>query len=341
VTNSGTDAIGIFLSNSNGTFANQTTFSTGYDSTPYSLAVGDFNNDNHLDIAVANYGTNNIGILLGYGNGSFENQRTYTTLPKSNPSSIVVGDFNNDHQLDIVVTNNGTGNIGIFLGHGNGTFLDQTTYSIGSDSHPQYITIGHFNKDNELYIVTVDSQNDGVHILRGYGNGTFAALTTYDTTSQSSPVWITVADFNHDNQSDIVVANYGTNNVLVLIGYSTRSSARQTNYNGGLPDSITSVVASDFNNDHIPDLVFAADRVIFIQTGLSNGTFGEKAMYSTNAGSTPQYICVGDLNNDNRMDVIYALAQVLTVWVFFLGMAMELWVLRRLILFASVRVQYG
>ena len=45
----------------------------------WSLAVGDFNNDTHLDIVVANYGDNNIGVLLGYGDGSFANQTTYST----------------------------------------------------------------------------------------------------------------------------------------------------------------------------------------------------------------------------------------------------------------------
>ena len=128
VVNYGTNNIGILLGNGDGSFENQITYSTGYDSIPYSLAVGDFNHDNNLDIAVANYGTNNIGIFLGYGNGTFASQQTYTTFPKSNPSSIAVGDFNNDNHLDIVVTNNGTGNIGIFFGYGNGTFQAQTTY---------------------------------------------------------------------------------------------------------------------------------------------------------------------------------------------------------------------
>ena len=45
---------------------------------PYSVAVGDFNNDTILDIIVANYGTNNLGVLLGYGNGTFANMVLYS-----------------------------------------------------------------------------------------------------------------------------------------------------------------------------------------------------------------------------------------------------------------------
>jgi hypothetical protein len=306
VANYGTDSISILLGYGNGSFQDQITYSTGYDSIPSSLAIGDFNKDNHLDIAVANYGTNNIGIFLGYGNGTFTSQTTYTTTLNSNPSSIAVGDFNKDNQLDIAVTNSAIGSLSIFLGQNNGTFAAQTTYSTGSNSHPQCITVGDFNKDNALDIAIVDSQNDRVYVFLGYGNGSFAAITTYDAISGSSPYWISATDFNNNNQSDIVIANYGANNVLILIDYSSKPSARQTNYYAGLPSSVGSVVVSDLNNDHIFDIIFIVATKISTLTGLSNGTFSREATYSINVGSVAQYICVGDLNNDNRIDIVSA-----------------------------------
>ncbi|CAF5025798.1 unnamed protein product, partial [Rotaria sp. Silwood1] len=42
------------------------TYST--DSSPWSIAVGDFNNDTILDIVVANLGSDNVGVFLGRGN---------------------------------------------------------------------------------------------------------------------------------------------------------------------------------------------------------------------------------------------------------------------------------
>jgi hypothetical protein len=173
VVNFGTNSIGILFGNGDGSFHNQITYPTGYDSIPYSLVVADFNNDSKFDIAVANYGTNNIGIFLGSANGLFTSQITYSTFSKSNPSSIAVGDFNNDKHLDIVVTNSGTGNVGIFLNHGNGTFLTQTIYKIGLNAYPQQISVGYFNEDNNLDIVVVDSKNAHVHIINGTGDGTF------------------------------------------------------------------------------------------------------------------------------------------------------------------------
>jgi hypothetical protein len=115
VANSGTNNVGIFLSNGSGTFSNQITYSTGLDSQPYSVAVLDFDNDTQLDIAVANYGSNSLVIYFGDGNGSFANQSIYYTGFDSHPFAIVVGDVNNDNLTDIIATNNGYGNIDILF----------------------------------------------------------------------------------------------------------------------------------------------------------------------------------------------------------------------------------
>ncbi|CAF4121645.1 unnamed protein product [Rotaria sp. Silwood2] len=308
VANYGTNSIGIFLGHGDGCFQVQITIYTGYDSLPHSIAVNDFNNDNHLDIAVANYGTHTIGIFLGYGNGSFESQTTYTTSVHSNPSSIATGDFNNDNHLDIVVANNGTGNLGILFGFGNGTFTAQTTYSINANSHPRYIAVGDFNKDKQLDVAIDDLENNQIHIILGSDNGTFTTLSTYDGISESHPFSIAVADFNDDNQSDIVVANYGTNDVLVISGYFSEPSARQTNYLIQNHTTTTFVVIADFNNDNYLDIVtngFSSDDLLLL-TGYGNGTFVREKAFSTGYQSFAQQFCTSDLNNDNRMDIVSA-----------------------------------
>lgn len=315
VANYGTNTISILLGYGNGYFQDQITYFTGYDSILYSLAIGDFNGDDHLDIATANYGTDTIGILLGYGNGTFKNQQTYTTLPKSNPSSVAVGDFNNDNHLDVVISNNGTSNVGIFLGHGNGTFFPQVTFPIGFKSHPQHITVGDFNKDKQLDIAIVDSANDQIHILLGYGNASFGTITTYDTISQSSPVSAAVADFDNDNQSDIVIANYHTNDVLVLTNYFIKPSTRMKTYDIGIPSTVNSVAVSDFNRDHNLDIVADPEDFILVLFGFGNGTFSRGVNYSVGYRLKVAYVCVGDINNDNQMDIVSAFSNTDSVGV--------------------------
>ncbi|CAF3760649.1 unnamed protein product [Rotaria sordida] len=303
-----TNTIGVLLGNGDGSFQDQITYSTGYDSFPCALVVGDFNKDNQFDIAVANYGTDNIGIFLGYGNGSFTNQKTYTTTLNSKPSSIAVGDLNNDNYLDIIVTHSATGKIGIFFGYPDGTFAAQTTFLISSKSRPYYITVGDFDKDRQLDIIVVDSKRDRIYILLKYDNRTFVTTTTYDGISKSHPFFVAVADFNNDNQSDIVIANYGTNNVLVFSQYFIQPSVRQTNYLVGKDSRSSAVVIYDFNNDGLLDLLVnnLNNDSLLLLTGNYNGTFESATTYLTGNKSAPQHFCLGDFNNDNRMDIVTA-----------------------------------
>jgi hypothetical protein len=165
VANSGTDNIGIFLGYGNISFANQVTYSTGLYSSPYSVTVGDFNNDTGLDIVAANYGSDNVGVFLGYGNGSFRNQRTYSTGSGPSPYSVAVGDFNNDTLLDIVVANYSTNNLCVFLGYGNGTFTSLILFSTDYGSHPFSVVVGDFNKDEKLDFAVANDGTDSLNIL--------------------------------------------------------------------------------------------------------------------------------------------------------------------------------
>jgi hypothetical protein len=83
---------------------------------PYDVVAGDFNNDKTLDVVVANRGPN-IDVLIGNGDGTFQNQTTY--LASDNTRSVAAGDFNSDNNLDIAVANEG--GLDVFLGNGDGT----------------------------------------------------------------------------------------------------------------------------------------------------------------------------------------------------------------------------
>jgi hypothetical protein len=305
VANSGTSNVGLFYGYGNGSFTTQRSKSTIIPSNPYSVAVGDFNDDGRLDIAVANYWTNNVGIFLGDENGTFSNQTTYYTGAGSEPYSIAVGDFNNDSRLDVVVANFGTGNIGIFLGYGNGTFSNQMTFSSGIDYFLVAVTIGDFNNDDQLDIAVANLGTYTVGIFLGYGNGTFVSEATYSTGLFSEPYSIVVGDFNNDNRLDIVVANYADDNIGVFLGYGNGTFSSQTTYSTKIGTSPTDAVVGDLNNDGRLDIVVTlnSDTGIIVFLGYGNGTFSGQLVYSTGSQSQPYTCTLGDVNNDNRLDV--------------------------------------
>ena len=78
--------VSVLLNTGNGTFINQTTYSTG--TNPWSVTTAD-NGDTKIDLIVANWGSNN-----NTGNGTFINQTTY----QLNPWSVTTADVNRHHR---------------------------------------------------------------------------------------------------------------------------------------------------------------------------------------------------------------------------------------------------
>ena len=99
---------------------------SGTGSAPASVAMGDFNGDGILDMAVANSGDNTVSIMLGKADGSYTTAAVYPT--GTTPSGVTAADFNGDGKLDLVVANKGNDSISVLLGNGNGTFKTPVSY---------------------------------------------------------------------------------------------------------------------------------------------------------------------------------------------------------------------
>ena len=59
---------------------------------------------------------NNTGLLLGYGNGTFQDERIIAT-ESSSSIPFALCDYNKDNQLDAIIVNNDTGSIGFLTGY--------------------------------------------------------------------------------------------------------------------------------------------------------------------------------------------------------------------------------
>src|SRR6185295_2060806 len=109
--NRGANGVSLLLGNGAGGFGVANTFDLGFAANfPESGATGDFNGDGRADAVTANFGSNNISVLLANGSGGFGAPNTIGLADGLNPGAVAVADFNLDGKLDIVTANTNSRN---------------------------------------------------------------------------------------------------------------------------------------------------------------------------------------------------------------------------------------
>jgi len=273
---------------------------------PHSATVGDFNGDTIQDLAVPNFASDNVSILLGQGDGTFLSAQHFGVGDGFNGcASVAVGDFNGDTIQDLAVANELTDNVSILLGQGDGTFLSAQHFGVGHGQHS--VTVGDFNGDTIQDLATANEFSANVSILLGQGDGTF--LTAQDFGVGDGPYSVTVGDFNGDAIQDLATANANSNDVSILLGQGdgTFLSAQFFFGVGAHPASVT---VGDFNGDTIQDLVTAdagSDNVSIL-LGQGDGTFFFAPFFEL-VGDEPLSVTVGDFNGDSIEDLAVANAK--------------------------------
>ena len=253
--------LGILFGNGDGTFRAPSFFDTGASDYPTSIVIGDYNNDGYPDLAAANSLSYGIAVLWGGINGMFGTHMQFCTNICDSLTSLAIGDFNKDGQLDIVVSSEYMDTVYILLNNDNGYFDTVTCYSTGKLSYPTSIAVGDFNNDNRLDLVIANSQKNNVGIMLGNGNGDFGAQTTFSTGVFSYPYSIVVGDFNSDDQLDLAVSNSYAHNIGILLGVGDGTFLPQMTFSTGAHSVPSMITAGDFNSDGKLDLAITDDTL--------------------------------------------------------------------------------
>ena len=230
-------------------FASRSHSATGKN--PAAVAIGDFNKDGILDLAVADAGNGTVTILLGKGNGTFKQAANSPIAVGNNPWSVAVGDFNGDGIPDLAVANFVDNTVSILLGVGDGTFTTGSLVTVGNA--PNAVVAGDFNGDGKADLAVVNSYDSTITILLGNGDGTFKAAS-------SSPIPVpyayslAVGDFNGDGIQDLAAVCNGSD-IEILLGNGDGSF--NVSYLSWVSPSVSNVVVGDFNGDGVSDLAVA------------------------------------------------------------------------------------
>jgi hypothetical protein len=149
----------VLLGNGDGTFGQPAIYSAGQD--PFSVALGDYNDDGKLDLAVADESVNQLSILPGNGDGTFGAPTAFAT--GTLPFSVAAADFNGDGKLDLVTANENSNDATVLLGRGDGTF--GAPISVPADQAPQFVAVADFNGDGAPDIAVANLTSNDVTVV--------------------------------------------------------------------------------------------------------------------------------------------------------------------------------
>jgi hypothetical protein len=313
--------LAVLLGNGDGTFQPAVVSNTA--AVLSTVAIGDFNHDGKLDVAVDNgcpdigCTTGSVNILLGNGDGTFQTPVAYPA--GGNIFSVEAGDVNGDGKLDLIVVN-GSNSAGVLLGNGDGTFKPVSTFTT-STSGNSAVFLGEFSGDNKLDLAVVTSSCDStptctrsVNVMLGNGDGTFGSPVGNQSTLGLNSQAVALGDVNGDGKLDLAVvddcvpptATCTTEFVDVFLGNGdgTFKTAKSS-----VPSStdITFVGFGDLNGDGKPDILTVDPDAAFatVMLGAGDGTFQIATGYETE-GTSPVFGALGDLNGDGKTDLAIA-----------------------------------
>jgi hypothetical protein len=296
----GLNALDVSLGNGDGTFRPPTSYplSAG----KHHIEAADLDGDDAPDLAIANWDSTVVSVLLNNGHGRFPGR---TDLEAgSRTFSLAIGDLGHDGRLDLIATSAGPfgngGSVVVLRGHGDGTFQPFEEYVTGQPSVS--VLVGPIDSDDHMDVVFTSYLAHGVTVLLGTASGTFDRPDELDV--GDDPVGVAAADFDRDGELDLAVVEAFDSSVSLRLGVGDGTFQPPTRHGAGR--SPTAVIAADFDGDDRPDVAVTNGQTGTVSVLLGDGQGGLLPRHAFVTGPSPQAIASGDFDEDGTLDLAVA-----------------------------------
>jgi hypothetical protein len=252
-----TDELDILFATGGGSFTTGTTIDVGDD--PGGVFIGDFDENQTPDIAVASANSHDVTIVPGHGDRTFDDPSS-VAMPLDYPSGnvLVAGRFDQGADLDLAVLTSNSGNAYLSLLRGGpGSTFSSPIHTIVNGVNT--LTTADFDDDGNLDVAGTNGANLPSEVLLGNGNGDFPTSKPFGTPAGDNRE-IDPGDFNSDGFLDVVIAGTpgsGASSTGVAIEFGDGTGDLPVGE--AFPTGVApySAAVADFDGDADPDLAVA------------------------------------------------------------------------------------
>jgi hypothetical protein len=296
------DMVAVLLNDGVGGFTGPTFFGLGGSVGPVALVATKIDRGDDIDLAVL--GTDEtVYLLRGAGDGTFAPFASPTLMTNASGAvAIANGDFNGDGNQDLVVADEISNGVTVFLATsaGDGTFGTPRFYSTeGSNGGgASAVAVGLLNEDPSPDLLVANAASDAVQttaLLLGRRNGIFQTKS-FDENDQKSPNDVAIADVDGDGILDRIVTTGVDTTLGINLGNGDGSFGMlQEATNDLIPGNGQAQLAiGDLDNNGLPDIVVlvygeGGDRMFVTMNRSNDPTPTEKptAVMSITASLAP------------------------------------------------------
>lgn len=174
-------------------------------------------------------------------------------------------------------------------------------FSVGSN--PMKVQAIDYDHDGIKDLAVLNSGEPSLGLLKGLGNGLFHPMTRLQPIC-TGPTDLAAQDFNGDTFVDFAIACSGSNRIAIIRSQGDGTYLPAVFIDVTMGEELpVAIVAADFNDDGLADVITtsASGSVISLRLGNGNGTFGAPTFY--NVGLSPSALIAFDMNNDGHLDL--------------------------------------
>ncbi len=291
-------SISVLLQKSDGTFAATADYPTGL--SPSSIALGDFDGDGKIDVAVTNASSDSLSIFRNQGDGTFGTKKD--VVVGSRPTSVAAADFDGDGDVDLAAVNTFGNTISVLLNAGDGTFAPKVDYETGSG--PASLVAADLNGDGTVDVAVANHESESVTIFVNAGGGILTATTR---PTARFPSRIAAADIDGDGRTDLITASdtgiSGGHVASVLFNRGAGASSLGEHVDVQIGEGPGPMAIGEVDGDGKPDLVVPSSGAVTVLLN-RKGTLSSRRAYA--AGERPSGVVATDLDGDGKPDLIVA-----------------------------------